>query len=231
VRPGPEFELPNPFSTEFIAPAKVPYLFTTGAARRNPQQVDLHLESLLAKIRETPKGLIVGPHGTGKSTLLHTLLPKLQQSFPRVAFHQLSRDPRRSMMQRMIEDRRARKRMINLTSDLPKGALLVIDGLEQLNRPARWRITRIASAKRATILAWTHRKLTGWNLIHETSTSSKMIQTLATDLMEDSPFELRRRITNELKQRAVTPSTNVRDLWFEMYDRVQEANSLQPTEL
>src|SRR5690349_19179309 len=65
---GPES---NPFSTRWTWPGAVPFLFPVGVT----------VESLVAKLPASHwRGQIIGPHGTGKSTLLATLLPAIEQA-------------------------------------------------------------------------------------------------------------------------------------------------------
>jgi len=59
----------NPFATRFIRPGAIDYLFPAGQS----------IDSLLAVLRDNHWwGEIVGPHGSGKTTLVTTLLPALQ---------------------------------------------------------------------------------------------------------------------------------------------------------
>ncbi|MEM6470803.1 MAG: ATP-binding protein [Planctomycetota bacterium] len=222
---GHDYDLPNPFSTEFTSPSKVKYRFNSGAAGKNPQHLARHLETLLGKLKDGKRGLIVGPHGTGKSTLLHTFLPKLQQTFPRVAFHQLSRDPRASWLRRVREGRLLGKRLLKRTFDLPGGSLVVIDGWEQVGRITRFRLNRAVSSRKLLVLATSHRRFSGWTVVHETSTSQKMVSSLAEDLLTDCPYDLRKEITTEIKRMPIKNSTNIRELWFTMYDRVQQSQN------
>lgn len=222
-----DFQPTNPFSTSFIAPSQVVYRFNTGVSGANPQTVDAHLEALLGKLRAGRRSLIVGPHGTGKSTLLHTFLPKLQRSFPKVAFHQLSNDPSMGIAKRVSERLKSGKRVRSELLELPKEGLLVVDGWEQLTRSSRWRITKSAVARKLLLLSTCHCRLPGWTLLHETKSTPKLIQSLAGDLLNDSPHEIRKMVDVDLKNRNLTSTTNVRDLWFEMYDKVEDANSHQ----
>ena len=218
-----EFQQTNPFATERISPGKVVYRFSHGASGVNPQTIDGHLEGLLSQLRSSNKGLIVGPHGTGKSTLLQTFLPKLQRSFPTVAFHRVNNDPTLGFRGRWRERIQASKRIRGEMQNLPAEGLLVVDGWEQLTMLSRWLISQVAHRRKLTLLVTAHHRIPGWNVVHETRSTPKLIRSLAGDLLEDSPYELRKMIDTQLKQRALAPTTNVRDLWFEMYDLVEDS--------
>ena len=61
----------NPFSTRFVRPGALEYLFEVG----------MRAEDVVQRLAGTNwRGQIVGPHGSGKSTLLATLLEPLAQS-------------------------------------------------------------------------------------------------------------------------------------------------------
>lgn len=220
-----DFQPANPFATSFIAPSKVVYRFSHGANATSAHAVDTQLEALLGKLRGTKRAVIVGPHGTGKSTLVHTFLSKLQRSYPKVAFHQLANDPSVGFFKRWSQRIRSGKRIREELSALPNDGLLIVDGWEQLTIPSRWRIARSAASRKVTLLATSHRRLPGWTLLHETTTTPKLIRSLADDLLNDSPHEIRKMIDGHLKTRRLVPTTNVRDLWFEMYDLVEDAHS------
>ena len=176
-----DFQPTNPFSTSCIAPSQVVYRFGEGAGGAKSQTVDAHLEALLAQLKSARRSVIVGPHGTGKSTLLHTFLPKLQASFPKVSFHQLNNDPSLGVTKRMSERLRNGKRIRDELLELPKGGLLVVDGWEQMLRSSRWRITKSAVARRVILLSTCHHRLPGWTLLYETKTTPKLIRSLAGD--------------------------------------------------
>src|SRR5262245_49587973 len=66
----------NPFSTRFIRPGAIPFIFSAGESA----------ESLVDHLRVNNwRGQIIGPHGSGKSTLLAALLPALQAAGRTVA--------------------------------------------------------------------------------------------------------------------------------------------------
>jgi hypothetical protein len=225
-----DYQSTNPFSTSAIAPSQVMYRFAPGRQGTSKHGVNQHLEELLATLKASRRGLIVGPHGTGKSTLLHTFLPKLQQSYPKVAFEQLVQDPTLGIVKRLRQQLRASKRIRRELAGLAKGGLLIIDGWEQLGPLARWQIMAKASAKQVTLLATAHRHLPGWTVLFETGASLNMVRSLANDLLHDSPFELRKLVDDWLKDHGVTSRTNVRELWFKVYDLVEDARQSETRE-
>jgi hypothetical protein len=211
----------NPFSTSRIAPSQVAYHFPVSETEADVDK----LERLLAKIRQSPRSVIVGPHGTGKSTLLQTLLPRLQQIFPAVVFIQLCGDPSVGHPKQLIERyRRARQIRRALHQPVQQG-LLVVDGWEQLPKLSQLQLAWSASIRKQTLLATSHRNLRGWSLLHQTKPTQDVILSLADNLLHGVSDDIFTLVIDDLKNRNVTPTTNVRDLWFEMYDKVEDAQT------
>ncbi|TWT91313.1 ATP-binding protein [Stieleria varia] len=215
----------NPFATSRTSPGVVPYRFAPGRRGGNPQAANMHLETLLAALKECRRGLIVGPHGTGKTTLVHSLLPKLQRAYPMVSFNHLSSDPSDGWFKRFIARLKHYRKIRGEMLRLPGDGLLVVDGWEQLSRYSRYRLARSAFLRNINLLATAHRRITGWTVVAETSTSPEMIQSLAGDLLAETPHEIKKLVADQIKSRRVSERTNVRELWFDMYDVVAKAQT------
>lgn len=225
MNPSFAFRESNPFSTKCTSPGKVNYRFSASASGGSAHTVNTHLELLLQTLKASSRAAVVGPHGTGKSTLLHTFLPLLQKSYPKVAFHQLNNDPTLGFLKRFKERVGASKRIRKELYELPAGGLLVIDGWEQLSWLARRRVVGSSIGHRLTLLVTCHRRLPGWTLLHETKASPELIRWLAKDLLSDSPHTIKKLIDEKLKARKLDPATNVRELWFDMYDVIEDSQS------
>lgn len=114
----------NPFSTRFVRPGAVDYVFPADCDANQLVEV-FH--------RQDASGEIVGPHGSGKTTLLAALLPKLVArgwSVQRYDLHD--------------EQRALPAGWLKAAVSAPH-ALVVIDGYEQLSR---WRQFRLRAACR-----------------------------------------------------------------------------------
>jgi len=126
----------NPFSTRCVRPGAVPFLF--------PDDEDV--QRLVGRLRERGWwGAVLGPHGSGKSALLATLVEALKRLPRRVLRVELHDRERR------LPDHARR----TLARDPPEQ--LVVDGYEQLGRLARWRLRRTCRRRGLGLLVSAHR--------------------------------------------------------------------------
>jgi hypothetical protein len=151
----------NPFSTRYVRPGALPFEFRPGESA----------EQLVAALAAQGwRGQIVGAHGTGKSTLLATLLPCLEQRG-------------RSLVKFSLHDG---KRRLPIDCDrhraLSPSSVLVIDGYEQLSRWSRLKTRLLCRRRRCGLLVTAHSDI-GLPLLYRTVGS----------------FEIARRIVGRLQ--------------------------------
>ena len=218
-----ETQLLNPFSAERIRPGRLHFRFSRATGANDSKTIESNCDSLLAAMKSQPRSLIVGPHGTGKSTLLQSLLPKLQQSYTKVAMHRLSADPTLGFVRRMRQRSQAGRRVTSEYDALPSGGLLVVDGWEQLPASARWRLTRFKVSRGISLLATSHRAIAGWDTLYQTRAHKRLVRTLANELLLDTPHEIRELVSANIMKRRIDETTNIRELWFELYDLFEDA--------
>ncbi len=125
----------NPFSTRFVRPGAMPFLFGHGRAAA-------HLVRRLAEL--DGRGQIVGPHGSGKSTLVATLVEPLAQAKRQACVFAL-RDGQRRLPRGWVAQAR----------DASAGTI-VVDGYEQLSRGSRLWIDLLCRRNRWGLLVTTH---------------------------------------------------------------------------
>src|SRR5262245_29398629 len=115
----------NPFSTRFIRPGAIPFVFPAGVSQ----------PSLLNDFERFGRWCqIIGNHGSGKSTLLHSLRPELERVYG-VQWAQVSPDTGR--IQWIGSSSKALKRS--------EPAICVIDGFDRLGWLSRWRVMNACS--------------------------------------------------------------------------------------
>ncbi|HEV3025749.1 MAG TPA: hypothetical protein VGX76_24920 [Pirellulales bacterium] len=125
----------NPFSTRYVRPGAVPYLFPP----------DCSVEGLIDRLRADGWwGQIIGPHGSGKSSLLAALTPALAAGGRRIVRFDLHDGQRRL-------GAAWRKR-----GPLDAASLLVVDGYEQLGLLSKLGLKRHCRRRGAGLLVTAH---------------------------------------------------------------------------
>lgn len=183
----------NPFSTKFIRPGAVDYLFPDGA----------NVEQFVARLEQNGwRGEIVGPHGSGKSTLLAALLPAVAGrgwTVRRIDLH----DGQRRLPRGWLREAASRPR-----------TLLVIDGYEQLARWERWRIAAVARRAELGLLVTAHAPV-GLPGLWTTEVDLPRAQALLAKLLPNGSAPVSAR---DLEAALSRHPTDLRAAWFDLYD-------------
>jgi hypothetical protein len=192
----------NPFATRWVRPGAIPFLFQPGEGM-----------SLLLEQLETHgwRGQIVGPHGTGKSTLVAALLAEL---------------PRRGIRVRRVElhegegDKRAEVRQV--LAELATGPgipVLVVDGFEQLGWWSRHVIKADCRRLSFGLIVTAHRSV-GLPDLYRTAVTPSQARQLVDHLLrheEAACLDL-----SDLPRLLSARGGNLRDVLFDLYDLYEE---------
>ena len=192
----------NPFASKHIRPDANEYLFADGSS----------IDSTVARFNQLGHhAQIIGPHGTGKSTLLYQLveqfnatgnviLAKLNSSKTRLPFS----------LPGLLR--------------IPGKTLVVIDGFEQLPTWKRFTIKKIAHARKLGLLVTTHEDQKMATLVR-TASSPQTLKAIIRRLDRNQRLGPTDRLTErELCQLLDICDGNVREVLFRLYDRVQAGN-------
>ena len=185
----------NPFSTCWIRPDRCEYQFD------NPDQLDQLIDNLL----QAGSGQITGAHGTGKSTLLATLLKELVRRGCQVTQVQLHAGERRLAAKVHFQS-------------VPARSWLAIDGFEQLSRWRRWRLARQCRRRQIQLLVTSHQQ-------HRLGTSVHLAPGLenACRLVEQLQRHTRAVVTRQdVAGLFRLHKQNVREILFGCYDLFQQ---------
>lgn len=219
----------NPFSTRFIRPDAVAYRFAA------EQDADAVASATIEQLTRRGAAAIIGPHGTGKSTLLHTLAPQLRNVFPQIQWIQLSSASNAAKELRQ----KLREQTVADTASRTQATCLVIDGFEQLPWSVRlrlaWQSWRAVTGRRrqrrpssaACLLVTAHRPQLGIKTIHRTGWDAALVKSLTAEKLRDLPeperqtmLRLAEQLAGQLTQGRL-PDRNVRDYWFALYDEYE----------
>jgi hypothetical protein len=192
----------NPFGARHIRPGALPFLFPA----------DQDAETLIRRLRDNGWwGEIVGAHGTGKSALLATLIPAVEQAGQQVLLVELHDGQRRLPVD---PEQQCRVRPFTV---------LVIDGYEQLSRWSRFRLKRLCRRRGWGLLATAHASV-GLPQLYRTASTPELTERVVEHLLagRPSPFS-----SGEVSDCLARHRGDLRETLFELYD-LYERNVLPP---
>ncbi len=161
------------------------------------------------------RGAIIGPHGSGKSSLLASLLPELEKRGIRphlISLHDGQRWLPRTGRSQSDETRESRR------GPTQPRVLWVIDGYEQLNRFSRW-LVALRCRRRGWGLLVTAHHTVSLPTIFAASPSLAILQAIVDRLLPSGVTTLTPVEAAEAYSRA---GGNLREALFCLYDRYQQ---------
>lgn len=188
----------NPFATRAIRPGALAYWFEDAA--NSPATLT---ERFLAR---HARGQLIGPHGSGKSTLVAALLPALEAAGKRphrIALH----DGQRRILRAQLPARR-----------LTRDDVLVIDGYEQLGWLARWQISRRCRRADCGLLVTAHTDV-GFPILFRTDVTPLVARHVIEQLARETPEMV--LPAEEAMRRVRALDGNLREVLFALYDEYE----------
>lgn len=185
----------NPFASRHLQPGAIPFLF------RDEQSIE-GLADQISKAR-CLRQAIVGPHGTGKSTLIQQLCERL--GCPAIVLH--STTPKQvGLMECMARVR--------------SGDLCLIDGYEQLTYWGRGLLVAYAARRRVKLCASSHRLPLGFELIWETKVDHAVEDHVISRLLVGAEPQVKSALleSEAWRKSREKQGENLRESLFDMYD-------------
>jgi len=187
----------NPFSTRFIRPGALDYLFSVKDSAND------RVESLVARLGGNQwRGQIIGPHGSGKSTLLAALEPALGDAGC-VCWTARLQDGEHAMPAGWT-----RAVAASLANQV------VVDGFEQLNAWNRWRVRLCCRRRGWGLLVTAHRDV-GLPKLLETASDLETAQAIVEQLLAAETTTIAPEVVAEHYRAA---GNNIRETLFRLYD-------------
>jgi hypothetical protein len=215
----------NPFCTRRIRPGAIPFLFPDGQ----------NAETLVDRLRTHGWcGEIVGPHGSGKSALLATLIPAIERAGRHVTLVELH-DGQRRLPLRLGGNRvkwgrhsclpwLSRMRpLLGRQECLPHlpSRVFIIDGYEQLSRWSRWRLRRVCRRNNWGLVVTSHASV-GLPPLWQTAVTPELAQAVVATLLagRSSPLS-----EPELAECLARHRGDLREMLFGLYDHHEALRS------
>lgn len=190
----------NPFATRFTRPGEIPF------------QLREHenLNTIVDTFRDHRfLSQIVGPHGSGKTTLTYTLEPLLREDFSSV---------RRVTVR---DAKRIQSDEVKTPNQLgSRNQLLMIDGFERLPWLHRRLLLKHARYPQTGLLITTHRPIAGVSILYEVQPTLESLQRLARELAPRLAIE-----TELLAKAFETTEGNIRESLMTLYNWFESRQS------
>ena len=190
----------NPFATRFTSPGKIPYFFAGQE----------ELATLVAKGDSVHwQAQIVGPHGSGKTTLAHRLSSELEDRFDRIEFLIV----RGSMdIQRCGDSKLSQKASPKDRQSTPDDkTIYVIDGIERLSWLQRKLIVADCRKRAMGLLVTTHRRLKNLPVLYKTSFDADRFEKILSHLGSSQYADRYSKLAND-------HGADCREILFALYD-------------
>jgi len=179
------------------------------ARRLRPGAIRFHwrpgqsAEALVARLeRNGCWGQIVGPHGSGKSALVAAMRDAIRRS------------GRNAVVIELHDNRRRLPVRLHRMPDPGKGAVVIVDGYEQLGRWSRFSLRRFCRRRRLGLLVTAHASV-GFPDLCRTSAGLDTAGDIVRDLLGD---EARLISDEEIAARFHRHEGDLREMLFSLYD-------------
>ncbi len=186
----------NPFATRFTRPGALPFLFPTGQSA----------VGLLDLLRCNHwQGEIIGPHGSGKSSLLAELLPLLEATGRKVELYQLHLGDRTLPL--------TKSEAKSWTSETQ----VVVDGYEQLSWWSKRRLQAWVKAQQAGLLITAHQPM-GLPPLFTTGPTLELARQIVAQLVKENSDGTGVPSYDEIAAAFAAHGANLREMLFSLYD-------------
>ena len=199
----------NPFSTRFLSPGQLNFVGLDDQA----------LNELAEKlIQQNGNGQIVGPHGTGKTTLTFEFqkrIDRLNDKNTNYRFIRKTIGPRRTI--------RTGKQIAECQTQTPHSkTILVLDGVELLSWLQRLALIKTCQRKRIGLLATSHRSVWGLPTLVSIKPDRSQLEAIVHQITRDCDFQIS---TDRLDELYTNNNGNIREALMSCYDEFEASRA------
>ncbi len=203
IPPGGPPPAENPFSSRHVRPGATPFFFLPGQSAAG----------LIDLLRARGwRGEIVGPHGSGKSSLVASLLPAIRDA------------GRQPLLIELHDGQRRLPVDLRREAALHDGLVVIVDGYEQLSFWSRVQLKRFCRRRGLGLLVTSHEPV-GLPPLFRTNPTPALARQIVEFLLEGRPPLID---SEEIAQRFERHRGDLRELLFELYDVYEERRGPQP---
>jgi hypothetical protein len=201
---GLPLPISNPFSTRFVRPDAMEFRFAPGPK----------LRQIIHRLWDKGCwGQIVGPHGSGKSTMVAMLSRHASSYGIRAVPFTLHDDQRRMPA--------GWKRTVWEAFERGRSTMVVVDGYEQLSRFSRWRLSHICRTSGWGLLVTAHAPV-GLPMLYRTSTNVELAEMLVAMLLDGYDSSIDHKIIRDAYHRH---DGNLRMVFRDLFDHYEQTRS------
>lgn len=194
----------NPFSTRHTRPGRLRPLDASGRP--------LDVRGLLARALATRGAAIVGPHGSGKSNLLHHLAAAMESLGGRVS---------RVRLQSRHDALRAAAAVLSSG----RGGTVCIDSWERAGPVGRLVLVILARAVGCRLLVTAHRPAAWLTTLVRCETTPRLLAALVKRLVDPSRWGAAAVGADDVEAAFARHAGDVREALYELYDRFEMGRS------
>ena len=193
----------NPFATRFFQPGALEYEYF---GRTNSRELIERFWKL-----QNGKGSILGPHGSGKSTLIATLMREIESLKPTVPIHHVRFSSGTASFSALEKSRRHWK----------TDSVAILDGYEQLSWLSKVLVRMTAAKRSIRLLITTHKPVQGFETLWTTFVDEDSSRWVIRELLQKNnkaPIAPSLLESPEWHASRAQHGQNLRESLFDMYD-------------
>ena len=208
----------NPFSTRFVAPGQLNFVGL------DDQALDDLAEKL---IQQNGNGQIIGPHGTGKTTLTFELqkrIDRLNDKNTNYRFVRKTIGPRRTIRtgKRVAGLNDGDEQVFRQTQTPRSKTILVLDGIELLSWLQRLALIKTCLRKQIGLLVTSHRSIWGLPVLASTQPDRSQLEAIVHQLTRDCDFQIS---ADRLEELYTNNNGNIREALMSCYDEFEASRA------